>query len=137
MTVLNRKQRALRAASRGLTLVELVIVITLIGLLTAAIAVGVMKIRADGMVGAAKTACGTLRQATLAYLNKNTGADCPSPEQLKKERQVDETFDIKDPWGQPYKIACESDESIRVSSSGPDKKENTEDDIRVPDPGKK
>ena len=43
-----------RAASRGLTLVELVIVITLIGVLTGAIAVGVLKAQKSANVGAAK-----------------------------------------------------------------------------------
>ena len=56
-----------RPASRGLTLVELVIVITIIGVLTAAIPIGVLEAQKKANVGAAKTACSTVRQATMQW----------------------------------------------------------------------
>ena len=39
---------------------------------------------------------------------------------------------ITDAWDDPYRIVCEDDETT-VVSAGPDKKEGTADDIRVPE----
>ncbi len=130
----SRTTRIMRpAASRGLTLVELVIVITIIGVLTAAISIGVMQAQKRANLGAAKTACNTVRQATMQWKAVHPNEDCPTVDQLKKEKDLDTGFSLKDPWGMPYKVACDSDE-ITCASPGPDRKEGTEDDILVPQP---
>jgi general secretion pathway protein G len=120
-----------RVASRGLTLVELVIVITIIGVLTAAISIGVLQAQKRANAGAAKTACSTIRSATMQWKAVNPGADCPTVAQLKTERDLDTGFSLKDPWGNLYQLACDTDE-ITCTSAGPDKKEGTDDDIHVP-----
>jgi general secretion pathway protein G len=124
------KARA-RAAARGLTLVELVIVITIIGVLTAAISIGVLNAQKNANKGAAKTACSTVRQATMQWKAINPSGDCPTVAQLKQEKDLDTSFSLKDPWGNLYQLSCEADE-ITCTSAGPDKKEGTDDDIRVP-----
>jgi general secretion pathway protein G len=125
--------RHARARSRGMTLVELIIVITIIGVMTAAIAIGVMGAAKKANVGAAKTACDTIRQATIQWKALHTGEDCPTVDQLKTEKDLDTGFSVKDPWGSPFRLSCESDE-ITCMSSGPDKKDGTGDDIVVPKP---
>jgi general secretion pathway protein G len=122
-----------RAAARGLTLVELVIVITIIGVLTAAISIGVLQAGKKANIGAAKTACNTVRSATMQWKAIHPNEDCPTVDQLKSDRDLDTGFSLKDPWGGAYKLNCESDE-ITCTSPGPDRKEGTEDDIRVPEP---
>jgi general secretion pathway protein G len=122
-----------RVASRGLTLVELVIVITIIGVLTAAISIGVLQAQKRANVGASKTACNTVRQAAMQWKAVHPSEDCPTVEQLKSDKDLDTGFSLKDPWGTPYKLGCESDE-ITCTSAGPDRKEGTEDDILVPQP---
>jgi general secretion pathway protein G len=119
--------------SRGLTLVELVIVITIIGVLTAAISIGVLQAQKRANLGAAKTACSTIRQATMQWKAVNPSSDCATVEQLKAEKDLDTAFNLKDPWGNPYKVSCDADE-ITCTSAGPDRKEGTEDDIHVPAP---
>ncbi|MGD0674261.1 MAG: prepilin-type N-terminal cleavage/methylation domain-containing protein [Polyangiaceae bacterium] len=121
-----------RAASRGLTLVELVIVITIIGVLTAAISIGVIGAQKKANVQAARTACSTARQATMTWKAVHPSEDCPTVEQLKVEKDLDTGFNIKDPWGNPYKLSCDTDE-ITCTSAGPDRKEGTDDDIRFPE----
>jgi general secretion pathway protein G len=114
-----------------LTLVELVIVITIIGVLTAAISIGVVAAQKRANIGAAKTACSTARSATLIWRSAHPSEDCPTIEQLKQERVLDTGYNAKDAWGNPFKLACDADEIV-CSTAGPDRKEGTEDDIRVP-----
>ncbi len=120
-----------RAVARGLTLVELVIVITIIGVLTAAISIGVLNAQKKANVGAAKTACSTIRSATQMWRASNPSQDCPTVDQLKSEKDLDTGFSLKDPWGGLYKVTCDTDE-ITCTSPGPDRKEGTDDDIHVP-----
>jgi general secretion pathway protein G len=126
--------RALRrAASRGLTLVELVIVITIIGVLTAAISVGVMAAKKKADVGTTNTACNSVRSASILWKNSHPGDECPTIDQLRQEGLLERGFSPKDPWGNQFKVACDSDD-IMCSTAGPDRKEGTEDDIHVPPP---
>jgi len=125
-------QRTKRATVRGLTLVELVIVITIIGVLTAAISIGVLKAKKTADVGAAKTACNTVRSATITWKAAHPSEECPTVAQLKQNKDLDTGFSMKDPWGGLYSLSCDSEE-ITCTSPGPDRKEGTDDDIRVPE----
>ncbi len=120
-----------RAASRGLTLVELIIVITIIGVLTAAISIGIMGAKKKADIGTTGTACNTARGATVMWKNGHTGDECPTIEQLKQEKFLGSDFAVKDPWGNPLKLSCDVDE-ITCTTAGPDRKEGTDDDIHVP-----
>jgi general secretion pathway protein G len=122
---------ARRAAERGLTLVELIIVITIIGVLTAAISIGVMRAKKTADIGTTTTACNTARGATVMWRSAHPGDDCPTIDQLKKEKFLGSDFSVKDPWGNAVKLACDTDE-VTCSTAGPDRKEGTDDDIRVP-----
>jgi general secretion pathway protein G len=120
-----------RASSRGLTLVEMMVVIALIGVLTAAIAIGVVQAQKRANIGAAKTACNTIRDATIQWRAAHPEGDCPTVAQLKQEKILDTGFNVKDPWNTPFKLSCDSDE-YTCWSAGPDRKEGTDDDIHVP-----
>jgi general secretion pathway protein G len=132
-TIRTVSHRRRRGAVRGLTLVEMMVVIALIGVLTAAIAIGVLQAQKRASIGAAKTACNTVRDATIQWRAIHPGEDCPTVDQLKKEKILDTGFNVKDPWNSTYKLSCDADE-ITCTSPGPDRKEGTEDDILVPQP---
>jgi type II secretory pathway pseudopilin PulG len=116
-----------------LTLVELVIVITILGVLTAAIAVGVVAVKKTADIGTTKTACNSIRSQTLIWKQQHAGEDCPTLEQLRQDKLLDRGFSLKDPFGNPFRLTCETDE-ITCSTAGPDHKEGTDDDIIVPPP---
>jgi general secretion pathway protein G len=125
------RRRATRSAARGLTLLEMMVVIALIGILTAAIAIGVLQAQKRASIGVAQTACNSIRNAAIQWKAIHPGEDCPLVDQLKKEKILDTGFNLKDPWNTSYKLGCDVDE-ITCTSAGPDRKEGTEDDIHVP-----
>jgi general secretion pathway protein G len=120
-----------RRRSRGLTLVELIVVITIIGSLMGIIAFAIFARKKQADIQTAKLACTQYRQTVLTYKQVHTDVDCVQPDQLKSEKEIDSTTSIKDPWGSVFKVVCDGEE-IAVISFGPDKKEGTDDDIRVP-----
>ncbi len=117
-----------------MTLVELMVVITLIGLISAAIAVGVMKSFDGGRLKTANIACSQLRTAVQThFINHPDESECPTPASMQESRELDAAMSLRDPWGTPYAIECQSDEIVAVSA-GPDRAFGTEDDIRAPAP---
>src|SRR5579883_657844 len=88
-----------RAASRGLTLVELIIVITIIGSLMGIIAFAIFQRKKTADIETARLACTQFRQTVLTYKQTHTDADCVTPDQLKADKAIDSTTNTKDPWG--------------------------------------
>ena len=120
------RRAARRRRTAGLTLVELIIVITIIGSLMGVIAFAIFssKEKADKKIAA--LACKQFRTSVLTYKASHPESDCVTPDQLKTEKEIDSTTNLKDPWNMPYVITCEG-EDIRVCSTGPDKKPGGDD----------
>ncbi len=55
---------------------------------------------------------------------------CPSITQLQQSSLLEATARAEDPWGQRYRIRCESGE-VQVRSAGKDGKFETADDITL------
>jgi len=126
-----RRSRVARIASRGVTLIEILIVLAIIGLIAGGVAMTAIPQFQKAQVQTTKQSAQQLRNA--AQLWRTTGGgDCPSVETLKRDKQLEATSKLSDAWDQPFKILCDDDETT-VISAGPDKKEGTTDDIRVPD----
>ena len=128
---IERAGRASLAAQRGVTLIEVIIVVTILAMVAGGVAVYAIPRMNQAQVDQAGTDARTIRQAAMQWQVTNAGADCPSISQLKQEKFLDPDTDGNDPWGQAYVLNC-SDGSISVSSAGPDKKKGSPDDIQVP-----
>jgi general secretion pathway protein G len=129
----SRIRRAARLARRGVTLIEILIVLAIVGLIAGGVAVVAVPKYAEAQKTQAKTDLRSIHPVAEAYRAQHTGtATCPTVEQLRAEKELSATSKITDPWDTPYKIVC-TDDDLYVLSFGPDKKENTQDDIRIPE----
>ena len=118
-------------ASRGVTLIEILIVLAIVGLIAGGVAVVAIPKYAKAQKDQSKNDIMAIHPIAEKYRVDHTGT-CPTVEQLRAEKELSATSKITDPWDTPYQIRCADDETY-VLSFGPDKKENTADDIRVPE----
>ena len=116
---------------RGMTLIEIMVVIAIISIMAAAIGYGVMNYLARAKIDIAKNQLRVIANALDIYSveedypdNLSTLTQGKNP--LLKDKQM------KDPWKQDiiYNYpASKSDGTYDLCSKGPDRKEGTEDDI--------
>ncbi len=120
-----------RSAFRGMTLLEIMVVIAIIGIVATAVSVGVVGYLNKARVNATKSQIGTIANAiqmyaldgdypsSLAVLTEGAGAPL-KPKQLK------------DPWGQEFLYnypAQDQNREFDLCSKGPDRREGSDDDI--------
>jgi general secretion pathway protein G len=122
--------RTVRAAQRGVTLVEVLIVVAIMSLMSAAVVVAVIPKFKDAQVKTADQSAREIRNAVTRFRSRGTD-QCPTVTQLVSEKEIDSASKLDDPWGSAFKIECADDE-VYVLSLGPDKKEGTADDISIP-----
>jgi general secretion pathway protein G len=122
-----------RALARGVTLVEVLIVVAIIAMVAGGVAVFALPKYKEAQVTTAKTGARVIRNAVQQWqLANNEYGTCPTVSQLVSDRQLDAGQNTDDPWGMAFIIAC-SDDNVSVASYGPDKKQGTKDDIMVPE----
>ena len=124
------KYRA-RAAKRGVTLVEVLIVVAIIAMVAGGVAVFALPKYKEAQIKNAETGARIVRTAIQQWQAANNETTCPTMSQLVQEKQLDPGQSTNDSWNQPYSLTCTDDEVI-VASNGPDKKKGTKDDIVVP-----
>ena len=120
-----------RAAKRGVTLFEVLIVVAILAMVAGGVAVFALPRFKEAQIKTAKSGAQTIRQAVMQWQLTNSDSSCPSVSQLVQEKFLDPGTDTNDPWGQAYEIDC-SEDDVKVSSSGPDKSKGGKDDITVP-----
>jgi general secretion pathway protein G len=120
-----------RRAQRGVTLVEVLIVVAIIAMVAGGVAVFALPRYKDAQIKNAETGARIVRTAVQQWQSANNETSCPTISQLVQEKQLDPGQSTKDSWNQDFTLTCTDDEVI-VSSNGPDKKKGTKDDIVVP-----
>jgi general secretion pathway protein G len=131
-----KRARARVMAPRGMSLLEIMVVITLIGLVAAAVSVAVMNQLEKGEMDTARNQSYEIGKSIELY--KLQQGSYPSTAQglsvlasPPKGKPIMERVP-KDPWGEEYIFVIPGQKNsgkFDVRSKGPDKQEGTEDDI--------
>jgi general secretion pathway protein G len=127
----DRMCRVRRSLERGVTLVEVLIVVAIIAMVASGVAVFALPRYKEAQVKSAETGARVIRGAIQNWQRINNESSCPTISQLVQEKQLDSASNTADPWGEQYLLTC-TDDDVVVASNGPDKKKGTPDDIRVP-----
>ncbi len=124
--LLRSSARAGKAAARGMTLIEIMVVLVILGLIAGAIGYNVFQSLKDAQVKTAKLDLQALSNSVDLY-HVDTGGWPDSLQQLlpKYVREI-----RKDPWGKDYAYLRTGD-GYDVYSYGPDKAQGGGDDITV------
>ncbi|MCB9727313.1 MAG: type II secretion system protein GspG [Deltaproteobacteria bacterium] len=118
------------ANQRGMTLIEIMVVIAIIGILSTAIGVGVVNFMQKAKVDSAKAQLRTVANGVDLYAAEN---DFPTDLRDVLEKKYVQEKQLKDPWKEDliysYPASRNSDNQYDLCSKGPDKVEGSEDDI--------
>jgi prepilin-type N-terminal cleavage/methylation domain-containing protein len=130
--VMHSRQKISKARLRGVTLFEVLIVVAILAMVGGGVAAFALPKYREAQKTSAKTGARVVRTAIQQWQAANNESVCPSISQLVQEKHLDPGTSTNDPWGQPFAPVCADDE-VTVTSSGPDKKKGTKDDISVPE----
>jgi general secretion pathway protein G len=126
---MGRVKRIRRAAARGVTLVEVLIVVAIMAVISGGVTLVAFPLYKKAKVDTGMVGCRTVKQAAELYQNLDGSADmCPTLQDLIRTKKLDGSK-TDDPWGKPYRIDC-SEGEIRVWSDGNDRKAGTPDDLK-------
>ena len=117
--------------TRGVTLFEVLIVVAILAMVAGGVAVFALPKFQEAQKKTAESGARVMRQAVQGWQAANNETSCPTVSQLIQDKQLDSGQNTNDPWNMAYSLTCTDDE-VTVTSSGPDKKKGTKDDIAVP-----
>ena len=114
MTQMRRGKR-LRAGTRGMTLIEIMVVITILGLIAGAVTVLVIPRLEEGKVSAAKIKISNLKnELDQYYARKGKYPDTGTGLKALVDGQYEDSMP-KDPWGNEYVYTLENGKAVVVS----------------------
>ncbi len=129
---MKRKNRLRNRVARGMTLVEIMVVVAIIGMLMGTVGVFAFKRLQAARITDAKIVIRNVEQAMVHFQTDNASDQCPkSLTDLFTQKYL--TKDPVDPWGQPLSFKCPGEhntDGADLVSKGPDKQEGTADDIK-------
>jgi len=106
-----------RAAQRGMTLIEIMIVIIIMASIATGVSLAVVKQLEKSRIKDAQMSACTIRNAVTLFQAENP-SQCPSIDDLK-DGYLDSQKRTEDPWNHPYIIDCTGSDPD-VYSNGPD-----------------
>ena len=121
-----------RRADGGMTMLEIMIVLAIIGLVTSVVGVGVYANWKKSQIKVARIAVNEIAQKTIQYMTDNSN-ECPKTiDDLVAQKYMPKKQ--KDPWNRDFILRCPGTinaDGIDVVSLGPDGQEGTADDIKA------
>ncbi len=126
---LRKHRHARRRRCRGVSLVEVLIVVSIMALISTGIGFVVVNQMEKARRRTTVTRAQALRGVAEAHMAL-VASDCPSPLELVERGDLEED-NLRDGWDQPFSVACEGIR-ITVHSNDGDRQPGTDDDIYVP-----
>lgn len=125
------------AGQRGMTLIEILIVITILGLVMTLVGSRVIKQFGKAKIKTSQLAMHQLSQAITEYQLDHNKIPSASDGLSSLEPEYMETLP-NDGWGNPfhYEVPGQNGKPFDIVSDGPDGTPGTEDDIRLSEVGK-
>ena len=109
--------RLARAAARGVTLIEVLIVVAILSLIAAGVTVAVLPKFRQAQIDTATTNAREIRNAVNRWRAMRGGDDCPTVSQLVQDKEIDSASKTTDPWDQPYMYTRADDYAKQYSAS--------------------
>jgi general secretion pathway protein G len=123
-----------RTTEAGMTMLEIMIVLAIIGLVMSVVGVGVFQSFKKAQKKIAQVAVNEIASKTVQYMTDNNN-ECPkSVDDLVAQKYMPKKQ--KDPWNKDFILRCPGTvnvDGIDVVSLGPDGQEGTPDDIKAVD----
>src|SRR5262249_8389049 len=95
-----------RAGERGVTLIEMLMVVSIMALIAGAVAVAAFRYWQGARLRAAETSAREMREAVKGYWLQHDDSVCPTVDDLMSAGILDEAASKKDPWGSAWHIEC-------------------------------
>ncbi|MFB6265217.1 MAG: type II secretion system protein GspG [Bradymonadaceae bacterium] len=125
------------AAPRGMTLVEIMIVITIMASIMGVVGYYVFGALDRANIKQAKIEIGKLRGMVNQYYLTTTPNKLPDSLEDLTKGPAPITKDVpNDPWGNPYVYEKQGGRQFKIYSPGPDGKSGTSDDVSAQNQGK-
>lgn len=125
----HRAACALKPVELGMTLIEIMVVVAIIGLMMGGVGIYAFSRWKKAQLERARSDISNLQTVLQEYIMNKS--ECPKDLSALHDAKLIKSKPL-DPWGQPFIYKCpgEHDKDIGdISSKGPDKQEGTEDDI--------
>src|SRR3954462_15565887 len=97
-----RLVRMRRSLQRGVTLIEVMIVVVILGLIAGGVAVAVFPRFKEGQVKTTRTSALELRRAVESWRGMKGGDTCPTIDMFKADKQIDTASEASDAWDQAF-----------------------------------
>ena len=120
-----------RRRARGVTLVEVLIVVAIMALVAGGVGVAALKYWGDAQNKTTEANARAIRGAVKAWWIDHDRGECPHIDALVSAGTLDRDSPRFDAWGESWRVEC-AEGDVTVLSAGPDRQSGTPDDIRVP-----
>jgi general secretion pathway protein G len=117
--------------ARGVTLFEVLIVVAILALISSGVGLAALSMWRRAQIEDAHTDGRVVLAGVEAYWALHGDARCPNIDEMIRDKVLRRDSKGRDPWGESWRIECTESEAV-VTSTGPDRRAGTEDDIRIP-----